>query len=165
MHGRTQRGQEGAGISRFRRVQGKVKLSSFRGESYVVLYFYPRDNTAGCTKEACAFRDTKSKFKRAGAEILGVSTDDLEAHEKFVTKNGLNFPLLSDTDAKVATKYGVYQEKKQFGKTSMGVVRTTFVIDKEGVVRSIFPKVKVDEHAEEVLAAVKAAIKEDKAKQ
>ncbi len=144
---------------------GKVKLSSFRGESYVVLYFYPRDNTPGCTKEACAFRDTRSKFKRVGAEIIGVSSDDLESHEKFVTKNGLNFPLLSDTDAKVATKYGVYQEKKQFGKTAMGIVRTTFVIDKEGVIRSIFPKVKVDEHAEEVLAAVKAAIKEDKAKE
>ena len=130
---------------------GKVKLSSFRGASHVVLYFYPRDNTPGCTKEACSFRDLKTEFEQAGAVILGVSTDDLASHEKFVSKHELSFPLLADTDAKVATKYGVYQEKKMAGKTFMGIVRTTFVIDKEGTIRKIYPKVKVDQHADEVL--------------
>jgi len=134
---------------------GKVKLSSFRGESHVVLYFYPRDNTPGCTKEACSFRDLKTEFEQAGAVILGVSTDDLASHEKFVNKHELSFPLLADTDAKVATKYGVYQEKKMAGKTFMGIVRTTFVIDKEGTIRRIYPKVKVDQHADEVLEVVK----------
>jgi len=134
---------------------GKIKLSSFRGESHVVLYFYPRDNTPGCTKEACSFRDLKTEFEQAGAVILGVSTDDLASHEKFVNKHELSFPLLADTDAKVATKYGVYQEKKMAGKTFMGIVRTTFVIDKEGTIRRIYPKVKVDQHADEVLEVVK----------
>ena len=134
---------------------GKIKLSSFRGESHVVLYFYPRDNTPGCTKEACSFRDLKTEFEQAGAVILGVSTDDLASHEKFVNKHELSFPLLADTDAKVATKYGVYQEKKMAGKTFMGIVRTTFVIVKEGTIRRIYPKVKVDQHADEVLEVVK----------
>jgi len=134
---------------------GKIKLSGFRGESHVVLYFYPRDNTPGCTKEACSFRDLKTEFEQAGAVILGVSTDDLASHEKFVNKHELSFPLLADTDAKVATKYGVYQEKKMAGKTFMGIVRTTFVIDKEGTIRRIYPKVKVDQHADEVLEVVK----------
>jgi len=134
----------------------KIALKDFRGECKVVLYFYPRDNTSGCTKEACSFRDLKTAFKRAGAVILGVSTDDLQSHDKFAAKNNLSFPLLSDTDAKVATKYGVWQEKKMYGKTHMGIVRTTFVIDVEGTIRKIWPKVKVDQHADEVLEVVKA---------
>ena len=134
---------------------GKIKLSDFRGKSHVVLYFYPRDMTSGCTKEACSFRDLKGEFEAAGAVILGVSTDDLASHEKFTNKEMLNFPLLSDEGATVATKYGVYQEKNMYGKKVMGIVRTTFVIDRTGTIRRIYPKVKVDTHADEVLEFVR----------
>jgi thioredoxin-dependent peroxiredoxin len=134
---------------------GEVSLKDFAGKQHVVLYFYPRDNTSGCTKEACAFRDLQAEFEAAGAVILGVSTDSLDSHGKFIEKFTLNFPLLSDPDAALATAYGVWQEKNMYGKKSMGIVRTTFVIDKQGVIRKVFPKVKVDQHADAVLEVVR----------
>lgn len=133
---------------------GKVKLSSLRGKK-VVLYFYPRDNTPGCTREACAFRDGLARLRRRGAVVLGVSTDSLASHEKFAGKYDLNFPLLADTDKKVVEKYGAWQEKNMYGKKSMGIVRSTFLIDEEGKIFRIFPRVRVDGHFEEVLEALK----------
>jgi len=131
----------------------KVKLSSFKGKKNVILYFYPKDMTPGCTTQACDFRDHKKKFKTAA--ILGVSIDSQEKHQKFIEKYNLPFTLLADTDKKVVEKYGVWQKKKLYGKTFMGIVRTTFLIDKSGTVRKIFPKVKVKNHIEEVLAELK----------
>ena len=131
----------------------KIKLSSFRGKKNVVLYFYPKDMTPGCTTEACDFRDQFKKFKNT--EILGVSIDSPERHQKFIGKYDLPFTLISDVDQKVVNKYGVWQEKKLYGRTFMGIVRSTFIIDKSGVVRKIFPKVKVKVHIDEVLEALK----------
>jgi len=131
----------------------KVKLSSFKGKKNVVLYFYPKDMTPGCTAQACDFRDQRKKFKNT--TILGVSIDSQERHQKFIEKYDLPFTLLADTDKKVVQKYGVWQEKKLYGKTFMGIVRTTFLIDKNGTVRKIFPKVKVKTHIEDVLKALK----------
>jgi len=134
---------------------GTMALSDFRGKQKLVLYFYPRDMTPGCTKEACSFRDLQEEFAEAGAAIVGVSTDDLESHDKFAAKHELTFPLLADTDATVARAYGVWKEKSMYGKKHMGIERTTFVIDAQGVIRKIYRKVKVDEHADAVLAAVR----------
>ncbi len=131
----------------------KVKLSSFKGKKNVVLYFYPRDMTPGCTTEACDFRDQFKKFKNT--EILGVSIDSPERHQKFIEKYDLPFTLVSDVDQKVVNKYGVWQEKKLYGKKFRGIVRSTFIIDTSGVVRKIFPKVIVKGHIDEVLAAMK----------
>jgi len=131
----------------------KVKLSSFKGKKNVVLYFYPKDMTPGCTTQACDFRDQQKQFKNT--VILGVSIDSQERHQKFIEKYDLPFTLLADTDKKVVEKYGVWQEKKLYGKTFMGIVRTTFLIDKTGTVRKIFPKVKVKTHIEDVLSALK----------
>jgi peroxiredoxin Q/BCP len=131
----------------------KVKLSSFKDKKNVVLYFYPKDMTPGCTTEACDFRDQLKKFK--GTEILGVSIDSPERHQKFIDKYDLPFTLISDVDQKVVNKYGVWQEKKLYGRKFMGIVRSTFIIDKSGVVRKIFPKVKVKGHIDEVLEALK----------
>jgi peroxiredoxin Q/BCP len=131
----------------------KIKLSSLKGKK-VVLYFYPRDNTPGCTREACAFRDGLSKLKRKGAIVLGVSTDSAASHKKFADKFDLNFPLLADIDRKVVEKYGAWQEKSNYGKKYMGIVRSTVIIDENGKVAHIFPKVKVDGHFEEVLEAL-----------
>ena len=131
----------------------KVKLSSFKGKNNVVLYFYPKDMTPGCTTQACDFRDQHKKFKNT--VILGVSIDSQERHQKFIEKYDLPFTLLADTEKKLVEKYGVWQEKKLYGKTFMGIVRTTFLIDKKGTVRKIFPKVKVKNHIEEVLAELK----------
>ena len=128
----------------------KVKLSSFKGKKNVVLYFYPKDMTPGCTTQACAFRAQHKKFKNT--VILGVSIDSRERHQKFIEKYDLPFTLLADTEKKLVQKYGVWQQKKLYGKTFMGIVRTTFLIDKKGTVRKIFPKVKVKNHIEEVLA-------------
>ena len=128
----------------------KVKLSSFKGKKNVILYFYPKDMTPGCTTQACDFRDQQKRFK--ATVILGVSIDSQERHQKFIEKYDLPFKLLADTDKKVVEKYGVWQKKKLYGKTFMGTVRTTFLIDKSGTVRKIFPKVKVKNHIEEVLA-------------
>ena len=131
----------------------KIKLSSFKGKKNVVLYFYPKDMTPGCTTEACDFRDQFKKFKNT--EILGVSIDSPERHQKFIGKYDLPFTLISDVDQKVVNKYGVWQEKKLYGRKFMGIVRSTFIIDKSGVVRKIFPKVKVKGHIDEVLEALK----------
>ena len=131
----------------------KVKLSSFKGKKNVILYFYPKDMTPGCTTQACDFRDQQKKIKTT--VILGVSIDSQERHKKFIEKYDLPFKLLADTNKKVVEKYGVWQEKKLYGKIFMGIVRTTFLIDKNGTVRKIFPKVKVKNHIEEVLAELK----------
>jgi peroxiredoxin Q/BCP len=131
----------------------KVKLSSFRGEKNVVLYFYPKDMTPGCTTQACDFRDKHKKFKNT--VILGVSIDTTERHQKFIAKYDLPFTLIADIDKKVVQKYGIWQEKKLYGKTFMGIVRTTFIIDKNGTIQKIFPKVKVKTHIEDVLSVLK----------
>ncbi|MBX3412916.1 MAG: thioredoxin-dependent thiol peroxidase [Pirellulales bacterium] len=133
---------------------GKIKLSALKGKP-VVLYFYPRDDTPGCTKEACAFRDRKTELAKLGATVLGVSTDDLESHGKFRSKYKLNFSLLADTDHKVAEKYGAWREKNMYGKKSMGVQRSTYLIDAEGVVAKVWKRVQVDGHDEQVIAALK----------
>lgn len=134
---------------------GKIKLSSLKG-SPVVLYFYPRDDTPGCTREACAFRDQKQELTKHGAKVLGVSTDDVASHEKFRDKYQLNFPLLADPDHKVAEKYGAWREKNMYGKKSMGIQRSTFLIDAAGTVRKVWKKVSVDGHDAAVLAALDA---------
>ena len=132
-----------------------VTLSQFRGRP-VVLYFYPRDNTPGCTTEACAFRDARTDYEKAGATVIGVSPDSVKSHQKFAEKFELPFTLLADTEKSVCEAYGVWQEKSMYGKKMMGVVRATFVIDGQRVVRHVFPKVKVDQHSDEVLGALKA---------
>ena len=129
-----------------------LSLKDFRGQK-VVLYFYPKDDTPGCTKEACSFRDGFLKFKKRGITILGVSPDSEKSHQKFTAKYKLPFTLLADTDHSIADAYGVYGEKKFMGRTYMGIHRTTFLIDEKGKIKKIFDKVKPDEHAEEVLAA------------
>jgi len=129
-----------------------VNLKDFRGKK-VVLYFYPKDDTPGCTKEACSFRDAFSKFKKQGITILGVSPDSEKAHQKFATKYKLPFTLLADTDHSIADAYGVYGEKKFMGRTYMGIHRTTFLIDEKGKIKKVFEKVKPEDHADEVLGA------------
>ncbi len=131
----------------------KVKLSDLKGRK-VVLYFYPKDDTPGCTKEACAFRDGIKEIKNRGAVVFGVSADSVESHKKFKDKFELNFPLLADTDKKVVEDYGTWKEKSMYGKKYMGIERTTFIIDGQGKISHIFPKVKVDEHYDEVLEAL-----------
>jgi peroxiredoxin Q/BCP len=131
----------------------KVKLSDFKGKT-VVLYFYPKDDTPGCTAEACAFRDGIDEIKSRAAVVLGISTDSVESHKKFKNKFDLNFPLLSDADKAVAQAYGAWKEKSMYGKKYMGIERTTFIIDPEGKISHIFPKVKVDEHYDQVLDAL-----------
>ena len=130
-----------------------VKLSDYHGET-VILYFYPKDDTPGCTTEACNFRDDYSQYERAGVKILGVSPDSAKSHEKFKTKHGLPFPLLSDEDHHVAEAYGVWGLKKFMGKEYFGILRTTFLIDKKGMVARVFEGVKPATHSEEVLQAV-----------
>jgi peroxiredoxin Q/BCP len=120
----------------------------------VVLYFYPRDDTPGCTAEACSFTKLRARFNARGAEILGVSTDSVRSHTKFREKYGLDFPLLADVDHAVSEQYGVWQSKRFMGREHMGIGRTTFVIDTDGVIRAVFPNVKVEGHAEAVLAAL-----------
>ncbi|MBF8377047.1 thioredoxin-dependent thiol peroxidase [Alicyclobacillus mali] len=131
-----------------------VKLSDLRGK-VVVLYFYPKDDTPGCTQEACAFRDLKARFEEAGAVIYGVSRDDVRSHAKFRDKHGLNFPLLSDSEGQICEAYDVLKEKNMYGRKTIGIERTTYVIDRDGAIAAVFPKVKVDGHAEEVLAKVR----------
>jgi peroxiredoxin Q/BCP len=131
-----------------------VSLSDFKGKK-VVLYFYPKDATPGCTTEACDFRDNLNRLAKAGAAVLGVSADSVESHRKFKEKQGLNFPLLSDPDRQAIEAYGVWQEKSLYGRRFMGIVRSTFIIDEKGLVASVFPKVKVAGHVDEVLAALK----------
>jgi len=131
-----------------------ISLNDLKGKP-VVLYFYPKDNTSGCTKEACNFRDEFPKFRKIKAEIIGVSADSVESHKKFADKYKLPFNLLSDEKKEVLEKYGVWQEKSMYGKKYMGIVRTTFVIGSDGKIKKIFPKVKVDNHNKEVMEALK----------
>lgn len=128
----------------------QVTLSSFRGKK-VVLYFYPKDDTPGCTKEACSFRDDHSLFLMKGAVVIGISPDGPESHRQFRTKYGLPFYLLSDPDHQVAEAYGAWGEKTRFGKTYEGILRTTLVIDEQGRILKVFPNVKPEDHAQEVL--------------
>lgn len=130
----------------------KVKLSDLKG-SRVVLYFYPKDDTPGCTKEACSFRDGFERFRKKGIKVFGVSTDDERSHQKFISKFALPFDLLADTDKKIVEAYGVWGEKSMYGKKYMGTLRKTFLIDDKGKIAKIFEKVNVSEHADEVLAA------------
>ncbi len=129
----------------------KHKLSDYRGKP-VVLYFYPKDDTPGCTKEACSFRDNFATFTKKGIVVLGVSVDDEKSHSKFRDKYNLPFTLLADTDRKVVEKYGVWVEKNMYGKKYRGTARKTFLIDKDGKISHIFDNVKTNIHAEEVLA-------------
>ncbi len=122
-----------------------VRLSDFRGKK-VVLYFYPKDDTPGCTREACDFRDRIGDLSGQGVVVLGVSKDSLESHAKFRKKYDLTFPLLADTSGEVSEAYGVIKEKNLYGRKSVGIERTTFLIDGEGVIRKVYPKVKVDGH-------------------
>ena len=134
---------------------GKVKLRDLRGQP-VVLYFYPKDDTPGCTTEACGFQDSSAKIKRAGAVVLGVSPDDVASHERFTAKYKIKFPLLADTEKKVATKYGAWCEKVLYGKKTIGMIRSTFIIDATGTVRKVFKRVRVDGHANKVLEALES---------
>lgn len=133
----------------------KIKLSDFKGQT-VVLYFYPKDDTPGCTKQACAFRDRKSEIEKLGAVVLGVSPDDVESHNAFKGKFDLNFPLLYDKDHKVAEKYGAWREKNMYGKISMGIQRSTFLIDGQGKVAKLWKRVQVNGHDAKVIEAIKA---------
>ena len=132
-----------------------VRLKDFRGQK-VVLFFYPKDDTPGCTKEACSFRDAFADFEKRGIKVLGISTDNEKSHTKFAKKFDLPFTLLTDQDHAIADAYGTYGQKKFMGRTYMGVFRTTFVIDEKGKIKHIFEKVKPEEHASEVLAAFDA---------
>ena len=131
----------------------KVKLSDLKG-SPVVLYFYPKDDTPGCTKEACAFRDRQEELTKLGAKVFGVSPDDVASHVKFRDKYELNFPLLADPDHQVAEMYGAWREKNMYGKKSMGVQRSTFLIDAEGKVAKVWKRVQVDGHDQQVIEAL-----------
>ena len=132
---------------------GKISLTDFKGKN-VVLYFYPRDDTPGCTKEACAFRDHFAEFRKKGAVVFGVSTDPVKSHDKFVAKFKLPFTLLADEDKSMVTAYGVWGEKSFMGRKYQGTHRVTFLIGPDGRIKSIWPLVKPEEHAEEVLAAL-----------
>jgi len=134
---------------------GQVQLSALR-EKIIVLYFYPKDDTPGCTTEACSFRDANHIMQQRGIVVLGVSADDVTSHKKFAEKFGLPFTLLADTDKTVSQAYGVWKEKGMFGKKYMGINRETFLIDKEGIVRKAWHKVKADGHAQEVLKTIEA---------
>lgn len=129
-----------------------VSLSDFRGKK-VILYFYPKDNTPGCTAEACSLRDGRDELQRMGFGIVGVSPDSAKSHMNFIAKHSLNFTLLADTDKSIATAYGVYGEKKFMGRVSMGILRTTFVIDEQGVIEKIFEKVNTKEHFTQIVEA------------
>jgi len=130
-----------------------LSLADFKGKK-VVLFFYPKDMTSGCTKEACSFQEHLGVIKRKGAVVLGVSADSPTSHKKFASKYELSFPLISDEKKEMIKKYGVWKEKSMYGKKYMGIERTTFILDEKGRIAHIFPKVKVDGHTDEVLAAL-----------
>jgi len=132
----------------------QISLADYRGK-WVVLYFYPKDNTPGCSKEACSLRDSFHVLSDVNAVVLGVSLDSPESHRKFIEKFGLPFTLIADTDTAVSTLYGVYGEKVRYGRTSTGITRTTFIIDPAGVIAKVFTKVDVEHHGEEVLAVIR----------
>lgn len=150
-----EQGQEAPGFELTSDTGERVRLSQFRGKP-VVLYFYPKDDTPGCTAQACGIRDTYEDFEQQGAVVLGVSPDDESSHVKFKQKYGLPYTLLADPDHEVADKYGVWGERKYMGKTYWGVERSTFLIDDEGRIAKIMRRVKPDTHAEQVLAALAA---------
>lgn len=133
----------------------KVSLRDLVGRKNLVIYFYPKDMTPGCTTEACSFRDNLDGIRRTGAQIIGISGDTSASHQKFIDKHALNFPLLSDVGNEVGKRYGVYKMKSLYGRQYMGYERTTMVIDRSGVIRKVFPKVKVNGHTAEVIAALK----------
>ena len=130
-----------------------VSLKDFKGKK-VVLYFYPKDDTSGCTKEACSFRDNLARVKKKGAVLIGVSADSVGSHKTFTEKYDLPFPLISDEEKSMIKAYGVWKEKSMYGRKYMGIERTTFIIDEKGKIAHIFPKVKVDGHTDEVLAVL-----------
>lgn len=132
----------------------EVKLSDFAGQK-VVVYFYPKDSTPGCTRQACAFAAAYEEFTRLGVPVIGISKDSVKSHQNFIAKQNLPFLLLSDPDRQAIEAYGVWQEKKLYGKVSMGVVRSTFVIDENGVIEKVYPKVKPDTNAAEILEYLK----------
>jgi peroxiredoxin Q/BCP len=132
-----------------------VSLKQFRGKQ-VVLYFYPKDDTPGCTRESCDFRDSITTIEKAGAVVLGVSLDDQASHQKFIKKYSLPFTLLCDTETTMSKAYGVYKEKSLYGRKFWGIERTTFIIDKDGKIKQVFRKVSVDGHRDQVLEALKA---------
>jgi peroxiredoxin Q/BCP len=132
-----------------------ISLKQFKGKKTVVLYFYPKDETPGCTREACDFRDLNAEFEKHNTVILGVSNDGMESHQHFREKQRLPFPLLSDEDTTVSKMYGVYKQKNLYGKKSMGIERTTFVIDRTGRIAQIYPKVKVEGHVADLLEFVR----------
>ena len=134
---------------------GQVHLADLKGHT-VVLYFYPKDDTPGCTAEACSFRDANREMQKRGIVVLGVSADSIESHQKFADKYGLPYPLLADTDTTVSQLYGVWKEKNYAGKKYMGINRETFLIDKNGIVRKVWSKVNAAEHAQEVLEAIES---------
>ncbi len=131
----------------------KISLSDFKGKT-VVLYFYPKDMTPGCTTQACDFRDHQKELAKKKAAVIGVSKDSVELHEKFRDKYKLNFPLIADESGEICEAYGVIQEKNMYGKKYMGIVRSTFIIDEKGKIQKIFPKVKASGHIDEVLACL-----------
>lgn len=131
-----------------------VTLADFRGKK-LILYFYPKDNTPGCTAEACSLRDGREELARMGFEVVGVSPDTAKSHQGFIAKHGLNFPLIADTDKAIATAYGVWGEKKFMGRTFMGILRTTFVIDEKGTIEKIFDKVNTKDHFAQIAEAYK----------
>ena len=133
----------------------KVSLRDLVGKKNLVIYFYPKDMTPGCTTEACSFRDNLDGIRRLGAQIIGISGDTSASHQKFIDKHALNFPLLSDVGNEVGKRYGVYKMKSLYGRQYMGYERTTMVIDRNGIIRKVFPKVKVNGHTAEVIAALK----------
>jgi peroxiredoxin Q/BCP len=134
---------------------GKVSLKDLKGKT-VVLYFYPKDDTSGCTAEACAFRDALPDFSKVKAEIIGISRDPVKSHDKFKAKYDLPFPLASDEDGELCEAYGTWVEKSMYGRKYMGIERSTFLIDGKGVIRNVWRKVKVPGHADEVLKAAQA---------
>ena len=146
-------GKKAPSFSLFDENNKKVSLLDFKGKK-IVLYFYSKDMTSGCTQEACDFRDTFPNFKKLKAVVLGVSIDSVASHKKFSDKYDLPFILLSDSDQEVVQKFGVWKEKSMYGRKFMGVERTTFIIDEEGKIKTIFPKVKVSGHVEEVMKSL-----------
>lgn len=133
----------------------RVALKDLVGKKNLILYFYPKDMTPGCTTEACSFRDNIEGIRRLGAQVIGISGDSSASHQKFIDKHALNFPLLADVGNEVGKRYGVYKMKSMYGREYMGYERTTMVIDKSGIIRKVFPKVKVNGHTAEVVAALK----------
>lgn len=147
-------GKKAPDFSLYNQDEKKISLTDFIGKE-IILYFYPKDDTSGCTKEACSFRDDFPKFSKSDAVIIGISPDSVKSHKKFAEKYKLPFNLLADEEKKVLEKYGVWKEKSMYGRKYMGVERTTFIIDKKGKIKKIFNKVKVDMHNKEVMEALK----------